>query len=66
LSSRWPDAGKYRNQDAQGKDAFSGISAEAAKVIGLAQVSGIGCDTMSVDTEHRRILRYTISFWGGL
>ena len=48
-SSRWPDAGKYRNQDAQGKMHFPGFSAEAAKLLIARRVSGIGCDTLSVD-----------------
>src|SRR5260221_11047401 len=48
-ASRWPDARKYRNQDAQGKMHFPGFSAEAAKLLISRKVSGIGCDTMSVD-----------------
>ena len=48
-ASRWPNAQKYRNQDAQGKMHFPGFSAEAAKLLISRKVSGIGCDTMSVD-----------------
>src|SRR6266404_1880074 len=48
-ASRWPDAGKYRNQDARGKMHFPGFSAEAAKLLIARRVSGIGCDTLSVD-----------------
>ena len=48
-ASRWPDAAKYRNQDAQGKMHFPGFSAQAAKLLISRQVSGIGCDTLSVD-----------------
>src|ERR1700694_5058746 len=48
-ASRWPDARKYRNQDARGKMHFPGLSAEAAKVLISRKVSGIGCDTLSVD-----------------
>jgi kynurenine formamidase len=48
-ASRWPDAAKYRNQDAQGKMHFPGFSAEAAKLLIARKVSGIGCDTLSVD-----------------
>jgi len=48
-ASRWPDAGKYRNQDAQGKMHFPGFSADAAKLLVSRKVSGIGCDTLSVD-----------------
>src|SRR4029077_3377554 len=48
-TSRWPDAQKYRNQDAQGRMHFPGFSAEAAKVLIGRKVSGLGCDTLSVD-----------------
>jgi kynurenine formamidase len=48
-ASRWPDAAKYRNQDAQGKMHFPGFSADAAKFLIARKVSGIGCDTLSTD-----------------
>jgi len=48
-ASRWPDARKYRNQDAQGKMHFPGFSAEAAKLLIERKASGLGCDTMSID-----------------
>lgn len=48
-AERWPDAQKYRNQDAQGRMHFPGFSAEAAKLLIERKVSGLGCDTMSVD-----------------
>jgi len=48
-ASRWPDAKKYRNQDAQGKMHFPGFSKEAAKLLIARKVNGIGCDTLSVD-----------------
>ena len=48
-ASRWPDAQKYRNQDPPGKMHFPGFSAEAAKLLVERKVSGLGCDTMSVD-----------------
>src|SRR3981189_3699871 len=48
-SSRWPDARKYRNQDAKGKMHFPGFSAEAAKLLIERKVSGLGCDTLSID-----------------
>jgi kynurenine formamidase len=48
-ASRWPDAQKYRNQDAQGKMHFPGFSLEAANLLIERKVSGLGCDTMSVD-----------------
>ena len=48
-ASRWPDAQKYRNQDAQGKMHFPGFSMEAAKLLIERKASGLGCDTMSID-----------------
>jgi kynurenine formamidase len=48
-ASRWPDAQKYRNQDAKGKMHFPGFSAEAAKLLIERRASGLGCDTLSVD-----------------
>jgi kynurenine formamidase len=48
-ASRWPDAQKYRNQDAQGKMHFPGFSTEAAKLLIERKASGLGCDTMSID-----------------
>src|SRR6184192_2923249 len=48
-ASRWPDARKYRNQDAKGKMHFPGFSAEAAKLLIQRRVSGLGCDTLSID-----------------
>jgi kynurenine formamidase len=48
-ASLWPDAQKYRNQDAKGKMHFPGFSGEAAKLLIERKVSGLGCDTMSID-----------------
>jgi kynurenine formamidase len=48
-SSRWPDAESYRNQDAAGRMHFPGFSVEAVESLIGRKVSGIGCDTMSVD-----------------
>jgi kynurenine formamidase len=48
-SSRWPDVQRYRNQDAQGKMHFPGFSVEAVKLLIDRKVSGLGCDTLSVD-----------------
>jgi kynurenine formamidase len=48
-AARWPDAQKYRNQNAQGKMHFPGFSVEAAKLLIERKVSGLGCDTMSID-----------------
>src|SRR5438552_16605658 len=48
-ASRWPDVRKYRNQDAKGKMHFPGFSVEAAKALILRKVSGLGCDTLSID-----------------
>jgi kynurenine formamidase len=46
---RWPDLQKYRNQDASGKMHFPGFSTEAAKFLIERKVSGLGCDTLSID-----------------
>ena len=43
------DVRKYRNQDAKGKMHFPGFSVEAAKALILRKVSGLGCDTLSID-----------------
>ena len=48
-ASRWPDARSYRNQDAAGRMHFPGFSIEAVERLIERKVSGIGCDTMSVD-----------------
>ena len=48
-ASRWPDVRKYRNQDAKDKMHFPGFSVEAAKALILRKVSGLGCDTLSID-----------------
>jgi len=48
-ASRWPDVQKYRNQDAKGKMHFPGFSAEATKLLIGRKVSGLGCDTLSID-----------------
>lgn len=48
-AARWPDAHKYRNQDAQGRMHFPGFSVEAARLLIARKVSGLGCDTMSID-----------------
>jgi kynurenine formamidase len=46
---RWPDAQTYRNQDAAGRMHFPGFSVEAVERLIERKVSGIGCDTISVD-----------------
>jgi kynurenine formamidase len=48
-ASRWPDVQRYRNQDAQGRMHFPGYSVEAAKLLLGRKVSGLGCDTLSID-----------------
>jgi kynurenine formamidase len=48
-ASRWPDVARYRNQDAAGKMHFPGFSVAAAKVLLERQISGLGCDTLSID-----------------
>ena len=48
-AARWPDVVRYRNQDADGKMHFPGFSMEAAKLLLDRKVSGLGCDTLSID-----------------
>ena len=48
-ASRWPNAQKYRNQDARGKMHFPGFSTDAAKLLISRRVSAIGCDALSTD-----------------
>jgi kynurenine formamidase len=48
-ASRWPDAQRYRNQDAAGRMHFPGFSVRAVERCIERKASGIGCDTMSVD-----------------
>jgi kynurenine formamidase len=48
-AARWPDAQKYRNQDAQGRMHFPGFSPDPVKVLIERKVSGLGCDTLSAD-----------------
>jgi kynurenine formamidase len=48
-AARWPDAKSYLNQDAAGRMHFPGFSVEAVERLIEHKVSGIGCDTMSVD-----------------
>ena len=48
-SSRWPDAATYRNEDAAGRMHFPGFAVEAVERLIERNISGIGCDTMSVD-----------------
>jgi len=46
---RWPDAQTYRNQDSAGRMHFPGFSVGAVERLIERKVSGIGCDTISVD-----------------
>jgi kynurenine formamidase len=48
-ASRWPDVQRYRNQDAQARMHFPGYSVEAANLLVERKVSGLGCDTLSID-----------------
>jgi kynurenine formamidase len=48
-AARWPDAKRYRNQDANGTMHFPGFSLQAAKLLLDRGVSGIGCDTLSAE-----------------
>ena len=48
-SSRWPNAASYRNEDTFGRMHFPGFSVDAVERLIERKISGIGCDTMSVD-----------------
>jgi len=48
-ASRWPDATRYRNQDAAGVMHFPGYSVESVELLIERKVSGLGIDTLSVD-----------------
>jgi kynurenine formamidase len=48
-ASRWPDIARYRNQDANGTMHFPGFSVDAAKLLLGRKISGLGCDTLSID-----------------
>jgi kynurenine formamidase len=48
-ASRWPNRKTYLNQDAEGRMHFPGFYVEAVDWLIQRKVSGIGCDTMSVD-----------------
>jgi kynurenine formamidase len=47
--SRWPDAARYRNQDAAGAMHFPGFSVESILLLLERKISGLGIDTLSVD-----------------
>lgn len=48
-ASRWPDVQRYRNTDAKGAMHFPGFSVNAAKILLDRKISGLGCDTLSID-----------------
>jgi kynurenine formamidase len=48
-ASRWPDVERYRNTDGKGVMHFPGYSVEAAKILLERKVSGLACDTLSID-----------------
>jgi len=48
-AARWPDAARYRNAGNGQAMRFPGFSVEAVKLLIERKVSGLGCDTMSVD-----------------
>ena len=48
-ASRWPDVQRYRNTDAKGTMHFPGFSQEAARILLDRKISGLGCDTLSID-----------------
>src|SRR5262249_54962107 len=47
--TRWPNVERYRNSDAKGTMHFPGFSGDAAKILLERKVSGLGCDTLSID-----------------
>ena len=53
-ASRWPDVQRYRNTDAKGEMHFPGFSADAAKILLDRKISGLGCDTLSIDPGNSR------------
>lgn len=62
-AARWPDAARYRSQDAQGTMHFPGFSVEAADLLIERGASALGIDTMNIDygasqdfAVHRRAL----------
>jgi kynurenine formamidase len=59
----WPDAQRYRNLDAAQRMHFPGFSLAAAELLIERKVSGLGCDTMSVEygaTEDFALHRLTL------
>jgi kynurenine formamidase len=48
-ASRWPNVQRYRNTDAKGEMHFPGFSVDAAKILLDRKISGLGCDTLSID-----------------
>jgi kynurenine formamidase len=48
-ASRWPDEARYRNTEQDGVMHFPGYSVEAAKLLMLRGVVGLGIDTLSID-----------------
>jgi len=66
-AARWPDANRYRNQDAAGTMHFPGFGADAVRILLERKVSGIGCDTMSVDPgRSREYLVHRLALGAGL
>lgn len=56
-AARWNSAGDYRNADRQGIMHFPGFSLEAARFLAESRgVSGLGTDTLSVDSGAARDL----------
>ena len=49
-AARWPNAQRYCNLDAAGHMHFPGFSVESVRLLIDRRISGIGCDTMSVDS----------------
>lgn len=66
-SSRWPDAVRYRNEDGAGQMHFPGFSVEAVERLIERGVSGLGCDTLSVDPgESKNFAVHRLALGAGL
>jgi kynurenine formamidase len=48
-ATRWPDVQRYRNTDIKGQMHFPGFSVSAAKFLLERKISGLACDTLSID-----------------
>ena len=66
-AARWPDEKRYRNMDARGVMHSPGYSVEAVRLLLRRKVSGIGIDTMNVDSGAAQDFAvHTLSHGAGL